>query len=180
MGGDLITSLGSAVAETAEGSWSAHDDGDGNTYYVNSITGESAWEIPPTATASSAGLEGWDQAGQEAWDAGTWSITAAAGEGEAATWWEGGGVGGDGWGTGDSTVAVSNPFDGYGGSGAGQAGDEAIAESWGEYGGGELVTTGWESLEQQGGDGAEAWTQEWDEGSQAYYWYNGQTGESRW
>lgn len=179
MGGDLIDSPGSAAAEAAAGSWSAHEDDDGNTYYVSNLTGESAWEIPTTATVS-AGLEDWDQAGQQAWEAGTGSITAAAGEGEAATWWEGGGVGGDGWGTGETGVAVSNPFDGYDRPGAGQAEAEVIGESWGDYGGGELATAGWESFEQQGGDGSEDWTQEWDEGSQAYYWYNRLTGESRW
>lgn len=26
----------------------------------------------------------------------------------------------------------------------------------------------------------EGWTQEWDEGSQSYYWYNIYTGDSRW
>lgn len=35
-------------------SWSAHEDGNGNTYYVNDSTGESAWELPgsPSATTT--------------------------------------------------------------------------------------------------------------------------------
>lgn len=136
--------------------------------------------MPPPAI-SSAGPEDWEQAGQEAGGAATWSITTAAVEGEVAAWWDGGGVGDDGWGNGEAAeVAVSNPFDGYGRPGSGQAEAEAIGDSWGEYGGGELATTEKKTVEQQGGDGTENWTQEWDEGSQAYYWYNRRTGESRW
>eukprot|EP00752_Nemacystus_decipiens_P013078 g11567.t1 len=174
LGGDPTTSPGSAAAEAAARAWSAHEDDDGNTYYFNHLTGESAWEIPQTATAS-AGLEDWEQADQEA-AAATWSITEAAEEGEVATWWDGG----DGWGTGAATVAVSNPFNGYDWPGTGQGDTDATGKSWGGYGGGELATTDWESFGQQGGDGAEDWTQEWDEGSQAYYWHNRRTGESRW
>lgn len=180
MGGDLTASPGSAVAAAAAGSWSAHDDGDGNTYYVDDFTGESAWEIPPPATAS-VSLENWDHAGQEAAGTAKWSITAAAGEGEAAAWWNGGGEGGYGQGTGEADrtagVVVSNPFNGYDRPRAGQAEADAVGEIWGGYDGGELGTTGWGSVEQHGG---EDWTQEWDEGSQEYYWYNRRTGESRW
>lgn len=183
LGGDPTASPGSAAAAAAAAPWSAVDDGDGNTYYVNSFTGESAWEIPASATAS-VGLEDWNQAGQGAGGAAAWGITAAAGEGEAAAWWDGGGAGGDGWGTGGgdrtAAVGVSNPFGGYHGQGMGETAAEAVGESWEGYGNGELATTAWESVEQQGEDGAEDWTQEWDEGSQEYYWYNRRTRESRW
>lgn len=182
LGGDLDASPGSAVATAATGSWSAHEDGEGNTYYVNNFTGESAWEIPPPVTES-AGLESWGQAGQEGGGAAAWSITAAAGEGEAAVWWDGRGVGGDGWGTGEAEhtagVVVSNPFDGYDGLEAGKADADAVGEHWGRHDG-DVATTGWESVEHQEGDGTEDWTQEWDDGSQAYCWYNRSTGESRW
>lgn len=108
-----------------------------------------------------------------------WSITAAAGEGEeeGATWWDGGG--GDGRGTDDANGAtgaamVSNPFGEYVWPAANQ-GWEARG-----YGRGETGATGWELTAQQEGDGAEEWVQEWDEGSQSYYWYNRLTGESQW
>lgn len=172
LGGDPTTTPGSAVAEASSGSWSAHEDDDGNTFYVNDFTGESVWEIPPPATAST-GLE----ARLEADGAETWDITVAAGDGEAAAWWDSGGVGGDGRETGEANctpgVVDPNPFDGYDGPGAAQAEADAVGDTW--EGEGELATTGWDQ-----GDGGEDWTQEWDEGSQAYYWYNRRTGESSW
>lgn len=134
------------------------------------------WEIPPSdvATADAArDAEDWDQgaAGGTGWT----SITTAAGEGEAAAWWSGGGD------NENVMVADSNPFDGYEWPAWGQQGGEDGGETWGGNGEGGNATMGWELTAQgEQGGGAEGWTQEWDEGSQNYYWYNALTGESRW
>lgn len=166
VGGEPAAGPGSAEA-TAGSPWSAHDDGEGNTYYVNDFTGESVWEIPTTPAAAadaSTGVEDWHQ---------------TAGEGEAAAWWDGGG-GGQDWehdaaGFSTGVAEASNPFGGYDWPSAGYAEGDG-----GGYGGGETATTGWEMATQQEEGGTEDWAQLWDEGSQAYYWYNSRTGESRW
>lgn len=177
VGGETAAGAGSAGA-AAGGSWSAHDDGEGNTYYVNDFTGESVWEIPMTpaaATAASTGIENWDQMeGEGGAGTVTSSITAAAaaGDGEAAAWWDDGG-GGQDWEHDAASYAIgvaeaSNPFGGYEWPSAGYAEGDA-----GGYGGGQTATP-----QEEGG--TEGWTQLWDEGSQSYYWYNSRTGESRW
>ena len=182
----------STEAAAAGSSWSARDDGEGNTYYVNEFTGESVWEIPTTSQTTAAtgsdGFEDWGQTTAEKVAGRTgltnWSITAAeAGEGEAAAWWDAG----DGGGWDRDPVAASyatgavdslNPFDGE---------NEWPTEGYaagggGGYGGEEVATPGWEMTinQQEGMNETEDWTQEWDEGSQSYYWYNSRTGESQW
>ncbi|CAM9305770.1 unnamed protein product, partial [Ectocarpus sp. 13 AM-2016] len=177
-GADLATTPGTETAAEAAtaGPWSAFEDEDGNTYYTNDFTGESVWEIPPpdVATADAArDAEDWDQGATGG--AGWTSVITAAGEGEAAAWWSGGGDNQNAMG------ADSNPFDGYEWPAWGQQGGEDGGETWRGNGEGGNATTGWELAAQgEKGGGAEGWTQEWDEGSQNYYWYNALTGESRW
>ncbi|CAM9626317.1 unnamed protein product, partial [Hapterophycus canaliculatus] len=102
LGGELGAAQGSAGDVKAASPWSAYDDGDGNTYYVNDFTGESVWEVPVCSAA--AGLhscqDDWDQAAGGVGGTATSSITAAAGDGDTAVWWTGG------------EAAASNPFNG--------------------------------------------------------------------
>lgn len=175
LGGELAAAPGSAEAAAA-GPWSAHDDGDGNMYYINDFTGESVWEIPaPSAAATQQGFQDdWDQITGGMGGTVASSITDAAGEGEAATWLAGGGE-----------PATPNPLDGYEWPAGEHVPRSAVTaeEDWenrGEHWDGEISATRAELVAQGEKGGVDGWTQEWDEGSQSYYWYNIGTGESRW
>ncbi|CAM9300141.1 unnamed protein product [Scytosiphon promiscuus] len=174
--GKLTAAPHSAEGAEAAGPWSAYDDGDGNTYYVNDFTGESVWEIPvPSAAAGQQGCQDdWDQATEGMGGTATSSITDAAGEEEVATWWAGGG---------DATT--SKALDGFEWPTGELAPRAAVAAEEGWWRGEEqwhreTPATTAELVAQPEGGGEDGWTQEWDEGSQGYYWYNNVTGESRW
>lgn len=175
LGGELAAAPGSAEEAGAAGPWSAYDDGDGNTYYVNDFTGESVWEIPApsSATGQQGGHDDWDQAEGRMGETAASSVMDAAGEGGTASWWAGGG-----------DAADPNPLDRYEWTNGEQAPRSAAAAEvdWENGGGrwpGETKRTGEELVVQREGGRADVWTQEWDEGSQSYYWYNGVTGESQ-
>lgn len=151
---------------------------------MNEFTGESVWEIPAPHCADDAGPagtdpNGWDQ-GETTTTAGeptTSTITDAAEGGHGAAWWADGGEWAtsgtfgryDEWPHGATSSPLSAPA----------AGEDL--GNWGEYWYGQTdETTGGLVVRQEEGDLAAGWTQEWDEGSQSYYWYNSMTGESRW
>lgn len=166
------------VTPASTESWSSYDDGNGNTYYVNNVTGESVWELPrPGAELHQA--DNWGHTTKLT--AGTIpaaNSSAAAGAQETGVWWEDGTegfVGETGGWTNDR-----NPFGEYTWPAAqaeGAAGEKYVEGS-------RVVeaasAAGWTVATQQEEGVAEGWTQEWDEESQNYYWYNGLTGESRW
>lgn len=186
-------------------SWSVHDDGNGNTYYVNDSTGESAWELPKTTTATpqDGDLAASDRAGYNDQDAdGWWGQEEEEEEGEQRAarntgahhcannndgnwgtdygegdqYWENNEYGGDNTNNPLFCGNTSNPFGGnyHETWPLTPTGEDAAAED-GYYGRSLELTQGGT----RGGKGG-GWSQEWDEGSQAYYWLNASSGESRW
>lgn len=158
------------VGSALPGAWSPFLDDEGNTYYVNDITGESEWEIPSVdAQGASGPSEDWSEAvGDITGYVAAADNTPAGEEHGDATWWDDGTTGGH----------EGNPFGGYAWP-VPQAGDTgAAAHLEGYIGGGEEGYWEWDVSRR--GEVDQGWTQEWDEGSQSYYWYNRLTGESRW
>lgn len=165
-------------------SWSTFDDGAGNTYYVNDVTGESAWELPPgsaaTPQASSAGIA------VETLTAGGHGIDAKEGADE---WW-GKDYNNSGYDDGQGYGDTFNPFGGgiYGSWPVSPAAGTQREGGKHDWGGQQPGDNGFAlnsvppgvgaGGEREGGGGG--WRQQWDEGSQAYYWYHASTGESHW
>lgn len=148
-------------------SWSPCDDGEGNIYYVNDATGESAWELPMSAVQQDL-VENWGEATEPTTDIfPAFGIANGAEGGEDTARW------GDGLNGGGMWASVPDPFGEYT-QPAAQSEYSAVENYWGDEGTGD-----WVSTPQQEGV-AEGWTQVWDEDSQSYYWYNDLTGESRW
>ena len=65
--------------------WTPEQDEHGNTYFINYLTGESAWEIPQITYEQDSV---WDQTGEG------YGASATGVDGESIAWW-GDGTGGD-------------------------------------------------------------------------------------
>lgn len=164
--------------------WTAHDDGNGNTYYVNGITGESAWEIPDEPAAATATRTGGElHIEQEDYDDDRRWRQVDERTDAYGTRWEGdpaveqNNYSGADYSTNPFGATNHREYCGTTTAGATEGGGGGEGGGYDAYyGGGSVELT-------QGGTGdkdAGGWSQEWDEGSQGYYWYNAVTGESRW
>lgn len=175
LGGDDGLDVSPGVPET----WSPYNDGFGNTYFVNDLTGVSTWELP-TATEDQIQADGRTSTLRDAAALYTASGSAltATGEADASTWWDDGvGTAGDNERNADTTYSEyartrTQPRE------LGLLDDETnrVVRSWKE------PTEDWAGAinVQEVGQSDGGWSQLWDGESGACYWYNVVTGESQW